>query len=270
MNEDPKLILGACRPNGADAEDPVFAVALAAAQRDPQLAVWFREAQDFDRAMAGKLREIPVPGNLRAKILAGGRASRPLKWWARPRVWALAALLLGSAIVGGLWMSAGAGLAGWQRHALGVLDAVEAEKVPLDHELPEPEKLVTWLQERSAPVLATLPDALAERRAFGCKTWEWRGLRFSMVCFDLGGSATAHLISTWQGGLKGAPPLGHMRYARVGNWHTATWSEGGLACMLVTDAGDEELRKLLAQGAAGPPPRVASARRAPRDFLPFP
>ncbi len=263
MNEDPKLILGAFRPSGADAHDPAFAEALAAAERDPQLAAWLREAQEFDRAIAGKLRAVEVPPTLRAKILAGGRASQRPAWWLQPKVWAIAALLL--LLVGGAWrwLAPGSGLPAWQTQAVATLDGVVGARVKLDREWPEPEKLVAWLQEQSAPVLPALPDALASRKAIGCKTWDWRGLKFGMVCLHLEGSASAHLVTTWHGGLKGAPPLGQMIYGQAGQWSTATWSEGGLACMLLTDAGDVELRKLVAgaHGAGAPSPRFVSTGR---------
>ena len=270
MNEDPKLILGALRPNGQDANDPAFAEARSAAERDPALAAWLRETEEFDRAIASKLRAVAAPADLRAKILAGGRASRQPAWWARSRVWAIAAMLMALAGVTWFWMADRAGFAPWQTHGIAVLDDVLAARAKLDRELPEPEKLVTWLLEQSAPVLPTLPDALAVRQAIGCKTWEWRGRKLAMVCFHMEDSATAHLISTWHGGLKGAPPPGHMLYGHIGKWDTATWSEGGLACMLVTDAGDEELRKLVAatHGEGVPSPRVASTRRGRPSTLP--
>lgn len=270
MNEDPKLILGAYRASGADANDPAFAEALAAAERDPQLAAWFREAQEFDRAIATKLGGIAVPENLRAKILEGGRASRRAAWWLQPRLWAIAALLLLLVGVAWVWLPHGSGLAAWQTQAVATLDGVIGARVQLDREFPEPEKLVAWLQEQSAPVLPTLPDALANRTAIGCKKWEWRGLKFGMVCLHLEGSQTAHLVTTFHGGLKGAPPLGQMIYGQAGKWSTATWSEGGLACMLLTDAGDVELRKLVAEAReeGALPARVASTGRGRPDPLP--
>lgn len=268
MNEDPKLILGAYRPNGQDANDPTFAEALAAAGRDPQLGAWFREAQEFDAAIAGKLRGVAVPENLRAKILSGARASRRQSWWVRPKLWAIAALLLVLAGVAWFWTADRSGYAPWQTHGIAVLDDVLAAKAKLDRELPESDQLVAWLQEQSAPVLPTLPDALAARPAIGCKTWEWRGLKFAMVCFHLEGTSTAHLISTFQGGLKGAPPLGHMLYAQQGKWRTATWSEGGLACMLVTDASEDGMQKLLSQESAASSLRVAFIERAHSHFSP--
>ena len=98
MSDEARLIFSAYRPNGQDDGDPVFTVSLAAAKEDPALAQWLAEQQHFDRAVAGHLRAVAVPDDLRAKILAGAQASRPRPWWTRPRWWALAAVL--AAVVG--------------------------------------------------------------------------------------------------------------------------------------------------------------------------
>ena len=79
MNDQAKLLLSAYRPGGADATDPAFAEALAQAGRDPQLRAWLEESQRFDEAIAGKLRSVEVPANLRATILAGAKFSQPLR-----------------------------------------------------------------------------------------------------------------------------------------------------------------------------------------------
>lgn len=191
-------------------------------------------------------------------------------WWGW-KVLATVALVILLGVAAWLWRPPGSGLAPWQVEGIKVVEDVQASRTPLDHESPEPDKLVAWLQQRSAPVLATLPDALAARRAVGCKMWEWRGLRMAMICFDLGESKSAQLVSTWHGGLKGAPPLGHMIYGRSGEWSTATWSEGGLACLLLTDAGGAALRELLADagGIDAPILRLAcAALELEEAFLP--
>jgi hypothetical protein len=54
--DNAKLMLSAYRPNGADAQDPVFKEALELAQRDPELARWFRGERDFDQMISSKLR----------------------------------------------------------------------------------------------------------------------------------------------------------------------------------------------------------------------
>jgi hypothetical protein len=178
------------------------------------------------------------------------------------RRWIGAAVALGIVAFAFWAVGDGVAMAPWQREALAYVKRRDAGRTKLDREAIQPAELVAWLQEQQAPVLPTLPDALASGRTIGGRTWEHRGLKFAALSFQLEGLATAHLVSTWHGGLKGAPPLGQMHYRRTDGWDVATWSEGGLACLLATDAGDVELRRLLAAapGMGISTPRVASLR----------
>src|SRR5688572_8948158 len=90
-NQEAKFMLGAYRPDGQDAGDPMFAEALGQVERDPELRTWFERERKFDTHVSEKLRALAPPPELRAAILAGARASRPrLRWWANP-LWVAAA-----------------------------------------------------------------------------------------------------------------------------------------------------------------------------------
>ena len=56
--EAAKIVLAACRPNGADANDPLVAEALALVQRDAELRAWFAAEQAADKAIAAKLKAV--------------------------------------------------------------------------------------------------------------------------------------------------------------------------------------------------------------------
>lgn len=68
-NIDPKLVLNAYRPDGADAWDPFFRTALEQAKRDPQLMAWFSQQRAFDAVIVSKLRTIEPPAGLKLQIL---------------------------------------------------------------------------------------------------------------------------------------------------------------------------------------------------------
>src|SRR6185295_12013962 len=94
-NQEAKFILGAYRPDGSDATDPMFAEALTMVERDPELRDWLERQRAFDRAVAAKVRAIVPPAELREAILAGGRASRPRRlWWTNPVVLVAAAAMV--------------------------------------------------------------------------------------------------------------------------------------------------------------------------------
>src|SRR5262245_32409065 len=68
--EEAKRILAAYRPGHQDRLDSHFAEALQQAERDAELAQWFAEEREFDRAVAGHVSAVPVPFGLKTRILA--------------------------------------------------------------------------------------------------------------------------------------------------------------------------------------------------------
>jgi hypothetical protein len=74
--EQARFILRSYRPDGPDAADPDFAEALKIAAADPELAAWLEFERLFDGELAEAIAALPVPGRLRADILAGLDADR--------------------------------------------------------------------------------------------------------------------------------------------------------------------------------------------------
>ena len=265
MNDQAKLLLSAYRPGGADATDPAFAEALAQAGRDPQLRAWLEESQRFDEAIAGKLRSVEVPANLRATILAGAKFSQPLRWWQGSRVWALAALLAVFASVAAFWFSKDSRLESWQTESLAVLEKIEAGGVRFDAKNEHPAPLVDWLREHAAPSPAAMPPTLAAHRTFGCKTIDANGRKVSLICFNLGGGDQAHLFTTARAGLQIEPPERHLVFGKKDHWNLASWSSGDEVHMLATQMDETRLRALLPAAIAGhgvPAPALLAALSA--------
>jgi hypothetical protein len=69
--EQARFVLRSFRPDGADAGDVDFADALRLAAEDREVGEWLAAEREFDADFAAAFGEIPVPGNLRATILAG-------------------------------------------------------------------------------------------------------------------------------------------------------------------------------------------------------
>lgn len=250
MTDEAKLILSAYRPGGQDAGDPTFAPALAAAQQDAALGRWLAEQQEFDSMVAGRLRAVAVPADLRARILAGGAVSRPRPWWARPRWWALAAVVMVFAALAGLWVQKETRLADWQRHGLTVLEDLEASRTAFDFTHGDAAVLTAWLRDHAVPQPGALPPALTGRKTYGCKTIAWDGHKMSLICFDLGGDVTVHLFTTDRAGLAHVPPDGPARIVHSGRWAVALWNAGAQTHMLASENGEEPLRRMLRIAAA--------------------
>ena len=247
MNEENKLILSAYRSNGEDAVDPAFSEALAAAHEDAALGQWLSEQQAFDRAVSGKLAELPVPDGLRERIVAGVKVSRPRAWWRLPQLWMAAALVaLLACLVPLIQSPVRYEIAEWQKHALSVLDELEKGKTGFDKPGRDPAQLAAWLHEQSAPTPTEMPATLSARATYGCKTWQWNGTRISLMCFNIGEKGGVHLFTTERAALAMAPPEGKPSFGRHGQWFVASWSKGPHSYMLAGEEGEPMLRELIA------------------------
>ena len=69
--EEARFILRCFRPDGADAENPDFAEALAWAAKDRELGEWLARERASDAGFAKALVAVSIPASLREEILAG-------------------------------------------------------------------------------------------------------------------------------------------------------------------------------------------------------
>jgi len=249
-NKDASFLLGSCRPSGADSSDPEFTEALAQAGRDPALKQWIEDQRHFDSAVAARLQSLPVPADLRSRILTGGRVSRPAPWFSARRLWAIAAMLVLFAGLG-FWFSVGSGRAGdqWQDGALAALSGLVSGRETFDVESPNVADLQQWLRAHESPVAGELPASVERLASLGCKTITWHGHPISLICFRGPGGELVHLAMTDRSGLENPPPEARPVYGMRDGWQTASWSQGDMAMMLITKAPESALRSLLA--AAG-------------------
>jgi hypothetical protein len=246
-NEDASFLLGAFRPDGADSCDPEFSEALAQAAGDPALTRWFQDQRQFDSAIAARLQALPVPADLRSRILTGGRVSRPARWILPRRLWAIAAMLTLFAVLG-RWFSVDAGRVTdqWQDQALATLAGLVSGQQAFDARSPNVAELQQWLRANGSPVTGALPASLDRLASLGCKTISWHGHPISIICFHGPGGEMVHLAMTARSSLANPPPEAHPLYEDRAGWHIASWTQGDMAMMLITKGPQSQLRTLLA------------------------
>ena len=160
--EEAKRILAAYRPGDQDRLDSHFAEALQEAQRDAELAQWFAEEREFDRAVAGHVSAVPVPFGLKTRILANMMP----RTHARPR-W-VAAFVTATAAAATLFVLAQL-ISVWRasnQHSASLSD-YEQEMMsfiklppPLEMESLQIAPIKQWIVERKAP-LAEIPPGIA-------------------------------------------------------------------------------------------------------------
>lgn len=241
-DEQVKFLLGASRPDGQDASDPALAEAMREVERNPRLRVWLEREQAFGKAVAEKLRTVPPPPGLREAILAGGRVAVRKPWWRRPGGLAVAAgiaLLLSLTPVAWRLMRlaqsanlpefalnfAGRGFIGLQEHNADV------------------QKLKGWLAARNAPLPAKIPTELAQLRGLGCRTVDFQGKNISVICFEQ--EREFHLFVARRDDFPALLASAAPRFQARGNWASAAWSDEWNHYVLVSDAGEAAVRRLL-------------------------
>ena len=228
--DEAKRILAAFRPGAQDQLDSYFAEALREAESDADLARWFAEEREFDRAVAGHFGSLPVPFALKTRILANmtTRTTARLRWLA-PVAAAAAAAVVVLGLVISVSRSSG-------QHS-GSVTEYEQEMMsflklppPLEMESLEIGPIKQWIEERKAP-LTDIPPGIAAVETMGCRILYFRGRPVTLICF-CHGNTVAHLLMVDRAALPnlkaGQPPV----LSTKEGWTIATWADQHYACMV--------------------------------------
>jgi len=249
-----KLLLQACRPDGQDDALPAFAEALALVERDPELKAWWEAQRAFDRAVSAKLRDVPIPADLRDTILAGRKIEQMTPRFRLP-YWLAAAAMIALCI--GLGFHYGNGTTPARAisiaqavpalashdYAAGSIAFLEDDTTPLGMLSPDHEKVVAWLKQQHSP-LGAIPNKMESLPSVGCQTFHVRGHAVSLICFTMTGGGVCHLFTIEKQALAD-PPGASPSFGREGSWTTASWSDAEHTYMLATQADPDTLRHLL-------------------------
>lgn len=257
--EEAKLLLQACRPNGADDASPVFAEALALTERDPELKTWWKTQREFDLKVAGKLSGVAVPDSLRATILAGRKIERMTPRFHLPYWLAAAAVIMLCAGLGFHYWPSSATQApagalashpfppppqiGHHDYETGVFAFLQSDDSTLGMMSPDHSRVASWLKQQHSPT-GMIPSKMETLPSVGCQTFAVHGHVVSLICFTLEGGGVAHLFTIENKAL--ADPPGHApQFMKMGTWAMASWSDSGHTYLLATQAGPDMLRHLL-------------------------
>lgn len=232
-NKHAKIVLSVYRPHGQDANDPDFAEALKQVERDPSMATWFREQQQFDSDFAAALNSVAGPAEAKTMIKAtmGASAGSRRRWWPLALVASLALVFATS------WVSLRnrpAGLPLPENATLAQLATNLSEHhASIGFMSGDLGRIRQWLLERRGPAPDDLPAKLAGMKILGCETWKTTRGKVSLICFVNDGMQMAHLyIFENAADFPGLPPRAEPRLAREGNWSLALWQDDGHAYVL--------------------------------------
>lgn len=238
-SRESKTILLAWRPGHGDLRDAEVAAALEQAKRDPALNEWLEQHAAFQRTVARNFQEIPVPVDLRARILARPR-NVVASWWRRPG-----------------WMAAAAavalllGLAAWwfqplPENSLSVFRSRMVKTVlrqyAMDIVTNDMAQVRAHLGSHQAPSKYVLPGKLNRQPVTGAGVLSFGSEKVSMVCLESVSQGTLFLFVVNRDSLKGPVPDA-VEFLQVSKLMTATWNQGGLTYVLAGSGGRGALER---------------------------
>jgi hypothetical protein len=244
-NESAKFVLNAYRPNGADAQDPVFRDALEQAARDPELAAWFKEQRSFDSLIASKLAEFQPPATLYSTILAGLANRSPIRRFNFRPLLALAAVL---AVSGMILLprymesvSQSKLIEQYQRSNLTMLSSTPTPN--LDLVTAEFSRTQAYLVEMNAPCIPSLAGSLLDLPTAGCKTLHWKGQELSLTCFRLPSGQLLHVFVIDERAFRSIHPGDEFK--DMDGWHFKCKRIAGRLLMFVSRAPMTEISQYI-------------------------
>ncbi|MFT3869410.1 MAG: DUF3379 family protein [Nibricoccus sp.] len=240
-NNEAKFILKAYRPGGADAGDAQFSAALTQAERDPELRVWFEREQACDKAMAVKLKAIPVPAGLRESILAGGKVTAARRaWWRQPFWLAMAASVALLIAVVSIWRYQTVSTDWSQVVAQLSADAAHAEKHGSAGETAK--QFTALVANASTHLSSPLPVNLGRLKADGCRTLTVAGHEVMEICFERNGGEF-HLYVMKRPPSRDVPS--GPQFAARGAMHSVLWTDANHLYVMASAKDEAALKALL-------------------------
>lgn len=242
-NEQAKVILEARRAGGRDDRDPLIAEALAKGEENPELLRRHEAQRSLDQAIRAKLTELPVPPDLKSKILK----ERKNQNIARPifvRRLALAAslamiLALGLAIYS-TSQKAENELAMLQKDMARYLMRFPALDLATD-QWPDIE---AWVGSKGALKELHLPTGPQKYPGLGCREMSWRGRKVLLVCFAAQGEVV-HLLILPDSVSAERAASEFIDFRDDGTWKTARWNDTGAQYLMMTRGNLRLLKEVM-------------------------
>jgi len=242
--KEAKQVLQALRPDDTNTSEPTVIQALIRVESDPELKTWWEAQQSFDRKVAAKLEEVPVPDDLRATILAA-RKIRPFTPQPHFSYWlAAAAVVAILCVVGTIMRNSAFGPVDRTEYAAAIFPLINHDTPALAMISPDQDKIMAWLREQRAPT-GMLPAKMTALPTIGCQKFTMHGHTVSLICFTLTGGGIAHLFVVDKQALSDPPADNAPEFNQVEGWSTAAWSDGRMSYVLATQAGPDALKQLL-------------------------
>jgi uncharacterized membrane protein YbaN (DUF454 family) len=241
-SREAQQILLLYRPGTKDADDPQIAEALALARQDPALREWLEAHKTFQVQVREKMRGVPMPADLKERILAERKIIR-LHRWQQPAWLAAAAVVILLAVLS-LFLLGDRRPDKFADYRDRMVRAA-LRNYKMDILSRDLQQVKSYSAQKGGPVDYTVPQALNKLPVTGGGVLNWRGHPVSMVCFDRGQQRMMFLFVIDKSALKKAPSSEAPELATVNRLPTASWTANDKAYMLAGEESTEALKNYL-------------------------
>jgi hypothetical protein len=242
--EEAKQILLRYREGTLDANDPDIVQALELAARDRELNTWFADHRSFQNTVSDSLRTIPVPADLKSRILNGRPVSHR---FSRGPLLALAAAFAILAVAVSVWFSKpldNKTFANFQARMINFALRTYA----MDILSADPAQVRDYLAAHGAPADYSLTPALSRLPVKGGGRLSWQNHPVAMICFSLPQNETLYLFVIDRTSVPDRNAADNVSTVSPGkHLSTATWSDGKRVYMLAAPLDAKSLEKLANQ-----------------------
>lgn len=239
--EQAKEILLGYQPGSDESVDPRMAEALRMVENDAELAEWFQQQQHVDAMIRAGLREMPVPVDLKQRILSEPKVVRVDFGRWKPVLVGAAAAAIVLGIVGYEKLHASKfGLGAYQmtmvRYVIGPYPMVAQAK--------SFDELRQVLAQKGWPTDFAVPDSLRNVTVVGGGALQWNGHKVDLACMRESGRGL-WLFVVDNAALPNAPHTAVPRVQMVDAVAAATWSQDGKTYLFTAQGDEAYLRKYL-------------------------
>ena len=243
--EQAREILLGYRPGRDDTIDPQVVEALRLLDQDPELHLWFEQQQRVDDAIRARLREMPVPADLKERILAEQKVVRPEFGWRRALLAAAAGVAILGAVVDWIMLRPKPNVIDTRFSAYReqMVETV-SDRYSLNIKGSSFDELRQGLAQRKWPTDFIVPDRLRTVTVVGGGALEWNGHKVAMACMKQDDHGL-WLFVIERAALQRAPAARTPLVESVGVMPTATWTQSGNTYLLTAQGDEAFLKKYL-------------------------
>jgi hypothetical protein len=248
-SQEAKEALLLFRPGLDDEADPDFAPALACLRDDPELKNWFDQHRAMQKTVFAGFDGLAVPEGLKEQILS--ERPRPMLPVRRTKRMALvfAAVPLVALLALGVVYLRSPAAADFPTYRQAMVSKAPERYPKMDLYTNDLAEIRQYIGAHGGHRDYALPASLEKLAGTGCKIFDWRGKRVSMVCFNSGkggpGAPDLFLFIVDRSAVQ--EPSTHCpgpgpAVADVKSLATVSWIDGGKTYLLA-GTGDQEFLK---------------------------